>query len=406
MIDTTKKNSSFKKYLPIGLLVVITIALMFYFKENRGSFGELVDQGRADLVTLYTENLQPFLFGSDLNNEDVFNFALYQTVPIDKERRDVLRLDNSETGKTYYQVLPNTYKPNTSNYENYLRYMAFNEQEKTELDSILESYKPELAEAILTNPDKTVAVSARLANLQKAILTDIAAYSRTVNKGKISDLFGPDMAMLDSKSALNLVDEIKRDTTKEYLVIANDTAFTSRIEFDNKEFEEKMAKLNSKLSELDNLEKKINVKVLPSNVPPPPPKFKKGLDSSYSYSYTSPADWKYSQRSLDSLNFALTELENSLKNLSFNFDTLGNNMKFGISSDSNNVSFELNFDGLGEIIGKSIEGAMKHPNNAEYWENFGAEMESLATSMVNTNPDSLKKLKEKLRELKAKKKNN
>lgn len=405
MTDTTKKNSSFKKYSPIGFLILITIALMFYFKENRGSFGELVDQGRADLVSLYTENLQPFLFGTDLNNEDVFNFALYQTLPINKEKRDVLRLDSREAGKTYYQVLPNTYKPNTNNYKNYLRYMAFNEQEKTKLDSILESYKPELAEAILTNAEKTVAVSARLANLQKAILTDIAAYSRTVNKGKISDLFGPDIAMLDSKSALNLVDEIKRDTTKEYLVIADDTAFTSRIEFDNKEFEERMAKLNSKLSELDNVEKKIRVKVSPSTIPVPPSKLGKGSDSSYSYSYTSPEDWKYSQTSLDSLNLALKELENSLKNLSFNFDSIGNNMKFDFSNDSNNVSFELNLEGLGEIIGKSIEGAMKHPNNAEYWENFGAEMESLATSMVNSNPDSLIQLKEKLRELKSKKKN-
>ena len=46
MSGISGNSKKIRKYLPAAFLVVFTIALMFYFKENRGDFGELVDKGK------------------------------------------------------------------------------------------------------------------------------------------------------------------------------------------------------------------------------------------------------------------------------------------------------------------------------------------------------------------------
>ncbi len=420
MDDSSKNKNSFKKYLPLVFLVIITIALMFYFKENKGSIGEIVDKSTDDIISLYTANLQPLLFGTDVTKEDVFNFALYQTLPIDKSKKDVLRLSEENDGSTSYQVVPASYRSNTNNYENFVKYMKFTANQKAELDSILESYQPELAEAVLTNDDNTVAVSSRLANLQKAVLTDIAAFSQSVNKPRMSDLFGGDYSMLDSKKALKIVNEVKQDTSKEFLVIAKDTAFTSRLDFNAKEIQKKLEQFKEKSADLQKA--KINVKVSAENaIPPKPPKLtqlkKLQIDSGYSYTYVTPdfdyENFGYDKQAFDSLNVVLNELKNSLKSISFKVDlgSLSDSLHFDIDSNTDSslkgLKLEMNMEGLGEIINKSIEAAMKHPQDEKYWEEFGEKMESLAVNMTKINEDSLKvqQLEERIKELKSKKKN-
>jgi len=420
-ISGDKKN--FKKYLPAAFLVVLTISLMLFFKENRGDFGELVDKGKDDLVSLYTENLQPLLFGTDITNEDVFNFALYQTLPIDKKQNKVLRISEKD-GNTFYQVVPSTYKDGTENYENFVKYMGFNETQKTKLDSILESYQPELAEAVLTDEKNTVAISPRLSDLQKAILTNVAAFARDTNKPKFASLFGGrDFAFLDSRKAFDLVNEIKRDTAKDYLIIAKDTAFTSELEFNNKELENKIAELSKKMTSVNSSGRKIKVEAKSdSKTWPVPPQSPKKLnysssDTGYAYTYTLPdiitKDSDFDKAAFDSLKIALNALKEELNNISFNLDldSLHKSLKFDmqtIEGDTalRNMNFEFNFENLGEIINKSIESATKGEMDESYWEQFGVEMDSLAKEMIKVKEDSIKineDIKKKLEELKKKK---
>ncbi len=82
------------------------------------------------------------MFGTEITNEDVFNFALYQTLPIDKIENKVLRISEID-GETNYEVIPNSYKESTENYQNFINYMGFSGEQKNKLDSILESYQPE-----------------------------------------------------------------------------------------------------------------------------------------------------------------------------------------------------------------------------------------------------------------------
>lgn len=415
-------SKKIKKYLPAAFLVIFTVVLMFYFKENRGDFGELVDKGKDDLLALYTENLQPLLFGTDITNEDVFNFALYQTLPIDKKENKVIKI-SEEDGNTNYQIVPSTYIEGTENYEKFVKYMAFTETQKAELDSILGSYQPELAGAVLTDEKNTVAISPRLADLQKAILTDIAAFAREANKPRLASLFGgKDFAFLDSKKALNLVNEIKRDTTGEYLVIAKDTAFTSRLEFNNKELKSKISELNEKLTSVNSEGKKIKVEASSSDkpwkIPAKPKKSKYPMsDTGYTYSYTLPDiladDYGIDKQAFDSLKISLNSLKEKLHNISFNLnlDSLNKSLKFDLQTlegdtTLRNMNFEFNFENLGEIINRSIESATKGEQNESYWEQFGKDMDSLANEMVKYKEDSVKiskEMKKKLEELKKKK---
>lgn len=411
-------EKKFKKYIPALFLAALTIALMFYFKENRSDFGELVEKSKDDLLTLYTQNLQPLLFGTNITNEDVFNFALYQTLPIDKEQNKMLRVYEVD-GTTFYHVMPSSYKKGTENYDNFVRYMGFNESQKAKLDSILESYQPELAEAILTDEKNTVAVSPRLANLQKAILTDIAAFAREVDKLKFSSLLGgKDFAFLDYQRTYEFIEETKKDTAKNYLVITEDTAFTSRLEFNVLEFEEQIAALNKEMSSLAKEPVRIKVKAIKPpeapGVPPITPHKNKYFtsDTGYSYSYPLPEfnfDSDFDGEEMDSLRITLENLREELSSISFNFDidSLSKSLKFDMKSlegdTLRNINFEFNFENLGEIITKSIESATKNEDDEAYWRKFELEIDSLAKEMVKFKKDSVRiseEMKMKLEDLK------
>lgn len=418
MSSISGNGKKFKKFIPAVFLVALTIALMFYFKENRGDFGELVEKSKDDLLTLYTQNLQPLLFGTDITNEDVFNFALYQTLPIDKKQNKMLRI-SEENGTTSYQVMPSSYKEGTENYDNFVKYMGFNKTQKAKLDSILESYQPELAEAILTDGKNTVAVSPRLINLQKAILTDIAVFAREVDRPKLSSLLGgKDFAFLDYPRTYEFIEETKKDTAKDYLVITEDTAFTSRLEFNASEFEKQIAALNKEMSSLAKEPVRIKVKAIkPPEAPGVPsvtPLKNKYFtsDTGYSYSYTLPEfnfDSDFDSEEMDSLRITLENLREELSSISFNFDidSLSKSLKFDMKSlegdTLRNINFEFNFENLGEIINRSIESATKNEDDEAYWRKFELEIDSLAKEMVKFKKDSVRiseEMRRKLEDLK------
>lgn len=395
-----------KKIIPIAFLSVLTILLMIYFKSNRGDFGEIVSKGTNDILSLYTQNLKPLLFGTDITNEDVFNFALYQTIPIDKQENKLLKF-TEQNEVISYEVLPSSYKPDTENYQNFVKYMSFDDNQIDQLDSILESYQPELAEAVLTDGNNTLAVNSRLASLQKAVLTDIAAFSQSINRPKISSLFDGNYAFLESRSAFDFVDDIKSDTSKEFLIISNDTAFTSELVFSDKKLQDEISRIRSRNTSTDDF--RVSVRNMDHSrvVIPNPPKVDRNKNNEMSFAYTLPnVEWntqKFNREVMDSLRIALNQINKELANISFNFDvdSLHRSLKFDLEALKNDtlhsMAFEFNFENLGQIVNKSIESALKGQADEEYWERFGAEMDSLANELVKAKKDSVQLTKEELK---------
>ena len=151
------------------------------------------------------------------------------------------------------------------------------------------------------------------------------------------------------------------------------------------------------------------------------PKREKGNGSTWNennFSYTIPNfDFDYrgmNKQVMDSLRESLGKLKDELKNISFHFDvdSLNKSLKFDLqtlASDTvHNLNFEFNFENLGEIISKSVEGALNHERSAEEWEKFGMEMDSLAKQMVKTKVDSValtEEMKKQIDQMKKKKRN-
>lgn len=417
MASTLLTRQNLKKYLPGILLAALTVLLMFYFKDNRGAFGEIVTKSKDDLLALYTENLKPLLFGTDITNEDVFNFALYQTLPIDKKENKLLKI-SEEDQETYFEIIPSSYKAGTENYENFVKYMMLDNQQKIKLDSILNSYRGELSETIFTDGVNTLAVNSRLADLQKAVLTDIAAFARDANKPQLNSLFGGDFVFWDSHKTINLVDEIRKDTTRQFLIIAPDTVFTSHLEFDFDAFENLHSLSPEEVKNFPHVNISIK-KTIPKagTVPQPPSAIRRQSDNQFGYSYKFPSieldKAHFDKEAMDSLRISLALIRDELSKISFSFDvdSLQKSLNIELKALNKNVNeelfFEFNFDNINDIVNKSLENAMRLENSAEDWERFGFEIDSLVNKMVNARNDSLKinsVIKEKLEDLKKKKK--
>lgn len=419
MASSLFKRQNIKKYLPGILLGGLTVLLMFYFKDNRGAFGEIVTKSKDDLLALYTENLRPLIFGTDITNEDVFNFALYQTLPIDKKENKLLKISEVDQ-ETYYEVIPSSYKAGTENYENFVKFMMLDTEQKNKLDSILNSYRGELSETIFTDGANTLAINSRLSDLQKAVLTDIAAFARNANKPQLSSLFGTDSIFWDSPKTYNLVDEIRKDTTNEFLIIAPDTAFTSYLKFDLAALK-RLDSLGDQWSKDEKEFPEINItlqKSIPNEKlsPAPPIVLRKQFENQFGYSLKFPTKdfqkFDFDKVAMDSLRNSLAEIRAGLSKLSFSFDidSLQESFNFqlrALDEDENEaLFFEFNFDNINDIVSKSLESALQFERSAEDWERFGNEIDSIVNSMVKTNEDSLrlnKVIEERLDKLKKRK---
>ncbi len=411
----TRQN--IKKYLPGIFLAVLTITLMFYFKDNRGAFGEIVTKSKDDLFALYTKNLKPLLFGTEITNEDVFNFALYQTLPIDKKENKLLKISEVDQ-ETYYEVIPSSYKAGTENYENFVKFMMLDANQKNKLDSILNSYRGELSEAIFTDGANTLAINSRITDLQKAVLTDIAAFAKDANKPQLSSLLGGDLVFLDSHSSYDLVEEIRKDTSRQFVIIAPDTAFTSYLEFDLAVLR-RLDSLDDEWIKNDKRFPEINItmkeRVPDSKLPPPPPIVtRKEFENQFGYSFKLPSqefdNINFNRAAMDSLRNSLSAIRAELSKISFSFDidSLRDSFNFQLRASGKELNeelfFEFNFDNINDIVTKSLESALQFEGSEQDWENFAVEIDSLVNEMVNKKADSKKLNKERIKKLEELKK--
>lgn len=397
-------KSRLKKTAAPAALVLLTVFLMFYFKENRGDFGELVQKGTSDLLSFYTQNLEPLLFETDVTNEDIFNFALHQQLPINKEKKTAVILNDLGNGSTY-EIQNIDDKTRLSGYKNYVEYMNLNNLQKAELDSILDSYRTEISEAVFINDQNTVAINARLADLQKALLTDIAAFSQKIDKEKMNEIMGEQFDEKEFAQAKNIIEEIKRDTSKQFIVIAQDTVFASNLYYNSKSLAKRIDSLKHNILKLrENKNLIAKVEPIKPKLPPNAPsledlEFKYNIDSNSTFVYQ-PMDMKFDDfewtntTQYDSLMNSLDKVQERLSNFNFDikFDSLGNALRMKFSAFENdtlkNLDVDMDFDKLGELINKSLQGAFDPNRSEEDWEKFGVQIDSLAQQFIKVKGDT------------------
>ena len=85
-------NLKLTKWIPAAALLFLTIGLMILLKFNPNFINHLVEEQKSNIAGFYKQNLKPLLYAANLTNEDIFNFAVHQQLPLDSTNQQMLKL--------------------------------------------------------------------------------------------------------------------------------------------------------------------------------------------------------------------------------------------------------------------------------------------------------------------------
>lgn len=406
-METNKKNnksSILKRWGLPAAIVVLTVVLMIIFKQSQQGYETVQEQGR-NLVTEYTNNLKPFDTNNKLSNEDVFNFAHNNVIPIDKEKNKSIYLQPTSTGEEIVVTSGKVNSANEVDYQKYVDRMKFNERDKSSIDSILNSYKSKLNKSIYYDDKNTVAVDPSIAVLHRALNSDLISYSFK-KYGKEID---QNLAASLSKIKIPSVGE---GNLREFIVVAPDTAFECELEVPEAEVPEMPA--TPKIVEARPVESARTISKAQAT--------KTSIASSYSrdsnsFRFSIPNDY-FKMEGLADFDSVSREIERAselIGRTAMNYEFFDDGkFKFRIDTpegpDSiNTINLQLDFKALSKLIGKSVGAAMAEVERAD-WNKFNLKMDSLALLTEKLKHDStafikLEQITKKLEKLREEREN-
>jgi|WetSurMetagenome_2_1015567.scaffolds.fasta_scaffold86498_2 hypothetical protein len=240
-------NFKAKQWIPVSGLILLTIALIIFFKHK--SLNVIVDEQKHNIVEFYTQNLKPLLIKSAITNEDVYNFAINNELPLDKTNKQYLKLNDGSSENKYFEFIKSTKSEAENNLNDFKKSIRLNEVEKQKVDSILESYQDELRKQILINDNNTIAINPNLWNLNKAIKTDLLMYASKTNNEKFKKYFPDYYAFYKDPSLYKFVKKAKETKDSNYIFVTPDSIFSSFYKLDQKKLDKEIAELNKKAHE-------------------------------------------------------------------------------------------------------------------------------------------------------------
>lgn len=247
-----------KKWTPVYGLALLTIALMFIFRYNKEGIDSIIEEQKAGLFEFYTSNLVPLFTGRDLSNDEIFDFAFNKNLPVDENENQFLVIGYSPSGTEYFEIKNAMNKEELFKYDDFVRNLNLNPKHKSAIDSILQSYKPELQSHILINDQNTLALNSNLWNLNKAILVDVMSYVAEENSEEFDRVYPGNRGLYTKPELKTVVRKIKSDPDDEYIFIRPDTIFIHKYTFDREAFESDMKKMKDDLKkDLDKAKDEI-----------------------------------------------------------------------------------------------------------------------------------------------------
>ena len=398
MIEQSKKKffgfGQVRKYFPFVLLIFLTISLMFFFKHNKRDINKMIEEGKNNLLSFYAENLKPLLYQTEISDEDVFNFALYNTLPLDKDRNKILEISGDQPGNNTFVIKTTGYNPNTKNYETFVKYMGMNDAEKDEADSILNSYKKEIYSSILVNEKNTYAVNPKLGEIQQAVLADLVTYAQKINQSKSRDLFAEHFNYNDKNEFANIISSAKKIPQNEYLLITPDTVARSYFKWDREKFNQHLSDIEKSKFEMAPSEPNLDIefegtnqkrrdkKILPHTA------ISFDTDSNHFKIVVSDESSMNLPKAInEKIRIKLNEAANKMKKISIQF---GHGKYDAKNSGRPNIPEppEIIINPY-EIVNKTLE--MLSKTGVQDWEKFGSQMDSLSRMFNPYMEDSLKK---------------
>jgi hypothetical protein len=183
------KNTNIKKYIPVAGLVLLTVGLMIYFKSNDPALDIIIKNHKNAVSGFYAENLKPLLSKSTIEDEDVFNFAVYNNLSIDKAKNRVVKIIPQENNREIIQLKEEQGIEKTNNYYKFIKYLDLKDKEKKKLDSLMESYKELINNYILHGDDNTIAVNSKINILNQALRADLLRFTEKYSRVKSGEVF-------------------------------------------------------------------------------------------------------------------------------------------------------------------------------------------------------------------------
>lgn len=388
MIKSFYENKNkIQKFFPAAALLILTIALMFFFKNR--DIDNIYKDGKQSLVDFYTSNLKPLLFETTLTNEDVFNFAMYQRLPLDKEQNKNLVLNynqDGQSGETFYSVQPSSNLIRKDNYEKFISNLDLSKDGKTKIDSILDGYKKPIYESIYSS-ENTVAVSPRLKSVRDALFADLMMAVKEANQDVWIAMVGGSEYFDDPERLYSFSTLAKNQPLQDFIVFAPDTVFATSFKVNTeliKDINKSLPKISHDLNEnqfltIDEKSHTHPVQVIVRNIPIPE------IPEIPSWSFDKEVlakNYKYETHQFDSLMKSIDLMSEKL--FSFNFamgmNEIGEELQIEINSlnkDSlENLNINFNFGSLNNLINESVQKSMRSVNWNE-WEELGVKFDSL-----------------------------
>lgn len=248
-----------KRWIPVLGISLATVVLMLFLKSNPKFFDTIIEEQKTKFAGLYTENLKPLFVTAGLTNEDIFDFALYRKLPLDKERGKYLMLGSNEDGSEYFEIKTAAIKGTRNDFEKFIAALNLNKKQKMQIDSILESYAEDMQEQILVNQNNTIAISPKLWNYNKAIFADIMAFAKDANSEQFAKIVPAGLRDINRPQLVEIAQVVKTAGDSDYIFFTPDSIFVETFRFDKEKFDNEMKHMQVELKKnLKEAEKELH----------------------------------------------------------------------------------------------------------------------------------------------------
>ncbi|NWG28175.1 MAG: hypothetical protein HXY48_06530 [Ignavibacteriaceae bacterium] len=241
------ESSGIKKWMPAAALAIVTIIIMIVLKTNPGMLDKIWEDQKTAIAGFYKENLQPVLLAANLTNEDIFNFAFNNELPLDNTRQQYLLLGYDDSGKEFFEIRSSDQKIKRDSYNEFISAMDLDASQKQTVDSIISSYSKTLESQVLVNENNTIAINPNLWNLRKAIFADLLVASEKLNKSKFDRIVPEGISKAEKIVVLNTSEKLKNVSANQYIFVTPDSIFTDAYHFDHKQFDKEMLEFEKQL---------------------------------------------------------------------------------------------------------------------------------------------------------------
>lgn len=222
-----KNNSLMRiKFIPVFSLITALIAIVI-LSINLNFFNINFNPSNKD-HSEYISSLKPLFNPSEISKEELFNFALYEEIPLNKNENQIIKISYDESGKEYFEIKVSENKIKNNNLSSFLSKLNLNQKDITKIDSLFNKYAIQLSKNILVGKNNSLAINPSVWNLRKAMLSDFIMLTRQLSPYNF-DKLAQSCNLKIPNEALLWGENFDSFQTEKYIVFTNDSIFTSEL---------------------------------------------------------------------------------------------------------------------------------------------------------------------------------